>query len=277
MNSKIYLGYVEHERYHPVSHTFKYPIYFYGLDLDELEGLDQKLFLFGYNRLRPASIHDSDYLDGTPGSIKDKLLRMLQEKDPSINVSSIFMITSMRYLNYAFNPVSFYYCFDGNDQIAAMVVEVNNTFGERHIYIPEKTSRESESGENIIYSAKKAFHVSPFNNLEGEYEFSFSTPKNNPENNPENEPGNKPENKINIRIDLVRDNDKAFSANLWGKPLELTSFNLLKTMIRHPIVPHMTKPRIFMEAARLYFSKKLKYHDKPEPVSPMTIKRISKT
>ena len=138
MNSKIYLGYVEHERYQPVSHTFRYPIYFYGLDLDELDHLDQKLFFFGYNRLRPASIHDSDYLDERPGSIKDKLLGILQKKDPSIIVSSIFMITSMRYLNYAFNPVSFYYCFDGNDQISAMVVEVNNTFGERHIYIPEK-------------------------------------------------------------------------------------------------------------------------------------------
>ena len=264
MKSKIYLGYVEHERYHPVSHTFKYPIYFYGLDLDELEGLDQKLFLFGYNRLRPASIHDSDYLDETPGSIKDKLLRMLQEKDPSINVSSIFMITSMRYLNYAFNPVSFFYCFNDQNQIAAMVVEVNNTFGERHIYIPKKTSRDSESGENIIYSAQKAFHVSPFNNMEGEYEFSFPPPKNIPEN------------KIDIRIDLIRDNDKAFSANLWGNPHELTSFNLLKMMLRHPIVPHLTKPRIFMEAARLYFSKHLKYHDKPEPVSPMTIKRIPK-
>jgi len=44
-------------------------------------------------------------------------------------------------------------------------------------------------------------------------------------------------------------------------------------MIKHPIVPHLTKPRIFMEAARLYFSKHLKYHDKPDPVSSMTIKR----
>ena len=262
MNSKIYLGYVEHERYQPVSHKFNYPIYFYGLDLDELDHLDQKLFFFGYNRLRPASIHDSDYLDERPGSIKDKLLGILRKKDPSIIVSSIFMITSMRYLNYAFNPVSFYYCFDGNDQISAMVVEVNNTFGERHIYIPEKKNRNSESGENMLYSAKKAFHVSPFNNLEGEYEFSFPTP------------GHEPGNKIDIRIDLIRENEKAFSAKLWGKPLELTSANLLKIMIRHPIVTHMTKPRIFMEAARLYFSKHLKYHDKPDPVSPMTIKRI---
>jgi cyclopropane-fatty-acyl-phospholipid synthase len=262
MNSKIYLGYVDHERYQPVSHTFKYPIYFYGLDLDELDHLDQKLFLFGYNRLRPASIHDSDYLDDTPGSIKDKLLQMLQEQKPSLSVASVFMITSMRYLNYAFNPVSFYYCFDDNHHVAAMVVEVNNTFGERHIYIPENKSLNSESVENTIYSAKKAFHVSPFNNLEGDYEFFFSTPNN--------EPGNK----IDIRIDLIRDNDKAFSAKLCGKPLELTSANLLKMMIRHPIVPHLTKPRIFMEAARLYFSKHLKYHDKPEPVSLMTIKRI---
>ncbi|MDA3895068.1 MAG: DUF1365 domain-containing protein [Desulfobacteraceae bacterium] len=258
MNSKIYTGFVEHERYQPILHKFKYQIYFYGLDLDELQQLDQKLFLFGYNRLRPASIHDSDYLDDRPGSIKEKLLRILMEKDPSLSVSSIQIITSARYLNFIFNPVSFYYCFDDQNKIVAVVVEVNNTFGERHVYIPDKTK---STGDMEKYHTQKVFHVSPFNNLEGEYDFFFPPPDNEPDN------------KIDIRIDLIRDNEKAFSARLRGKPLELTSFHLLKMMLRHPIVPHLTKPRIFMEAARLYFSKHLKYHDKPEPVSLMTIKR----
>lgn len=257
MKSKIYTGFVEHSRLQPVAHTFQYPIYFYGLDLDELVQLDQTLFLFGYNRRRPVSIHDKDYLDDHPGGIKKKLIRILKEKDSSLSVTSIFMVTSARYLNYVFNPVSFYYCFDQENSITAMVAEVNNTFGERHVYIPEKTQISDKTGDIEKYHTEKVFHVSPFNNMGGMYNFYFPMPGKN----------------IDIRIELIREKNTVFSARLFGAPIELTSANLIRTMLRHPIIPHLTKPRIFMEAARLYFSKRLKYHDKPEPISPMTIKR----
>ncbi len=56
--------------------------------------------------------------------------------------------------------------------------------------------------------------------------------------------------------------------------MPLTAANLIKLILRHPFVPHLTKPRIFMEAARLYFQKHMAYHPKPEPVSPMTIKKV---
>jgi len=260
MNSKIYLGFIEHSRFQPAVHSFKYPLYFYGLDLDELELLDRKLWLFGYNRVRPASIHDADYLDTRPGSIKEKLVRLLYEKNPSLTVSSIMMITGARYLNYIFNPVSFYYCFDDQKQVAAMVAEVNNTFGERHVYIPEKTKDPESSDETATYHAPKAFHVSPFNNMEGDYEFFFPAPEND----------------IHIRISLIKDNNIALSATLRGASHALTSAGLLKMMVRHPLVPHLTKPRIFFEAARLFFARRLPYHDKPAPLSPMTIKRINK-
>lgn len=260
MNSKLYVGFIEHSRFQPVAHTFKYPFYFYGLDLDELEQLDRKLWLFGYNRLRPASIYDTDYLDHRPGSIREKLTRLLYDHNPLLTVSSILMITSVRYLSYIFNPVSFYYCFDNQKNITAMVAEVNNTFGERHIYIPEKTKDSVKPNGNEKYQAQKVFHVSPFNNMEGDYEFFFPPP----------------DNEVNIRINLIRDNEIALSAKLRGTQQPLTSVGLLKMMIRHPVVPHLTKPRIFFEAARLFFAKRLKYHDKPEPVSPMTIKPPSK-
>jgi DUF1365 family protein len=39
-----------------------------------------------------------------------------------------------RVLGYAFKPVSFWYCHREDGTLAAIVVEVNNTFGERHCY-----------------------------------------------------------------------------------------------------------------------------------------------
>ena len=80
MNSTLYNGYVEHDRSLPTAHQFKYAVYFYALDLDELDTLDHSIPLFGYNRLRPSAIHDKDYLDKKSGSIKDKLLVRLREQ-----------------------------------------------------------------------------------------------------------------------------------------------------------------------------------------------------
>jgi DUF1365 family protein len=128
MKSKIYSGFVEHTRYQPTYHSFQYPVYMYGLDLDELEQLDKKLPFFGYNRMRPASIHDADYLDQQPGSLREKLFRFLPDPVKE-NVESVMLVTAARYFHYVFNPVSFYYCFDHLGEAIQVVVEVSNTFG----------------------------------------------------------------------------------------------------------------------------------------------------
>jgi len=257
MKSKLFSGVVEHTRFHPVRHDFRYPLYVYGFDLDELAALDKGLPLFGYNRFRPVSLHDKDYLDAQPGSIKEKLMPFLSADGLREPVASVFLITSARYFNYAFNPVSFYYCVNDQGDIVRMLAEVNNTFGERHLYLPKRKDGDADMGAGGPYYATKAFHVSPFNNLEGEYAFTFSNLNEN----------------LDIRIKLVGEGAEVFRARLSGNALPLTAANHLKLVLRHPAVPHLTKPRIFMEAARLYFFKKMKYHPKPEPASPMTIKK----
>lgn len=256
MKSKLFWGYVEHTRQLPVHHSFKYRLYVYGIDLDELAVLDRRLLFFGYNRFRPVSIHDSDYLDERPDSIKEKLMRYLAAEGIKTRVASIMLITSARYFNYVFNPVSFYYCLNANGDVIRIVAEVNNTFGERHVYIPKQKPQSDNEGAEGPYFAPKAFHVSPFNDVAGEYAFVFSDP------HAEN---------LDIQIRLFKAGAEAFSARLYGKSMPLTAINLLKLILRHPFVPHLTKPRIFMEAARLYFLRHLEYHPKPEAISPMTI------
>ncbi|HWR68923.1 MAG TPA: DUF1365 family protein, partial [Desulfomonilia bacterium] len=98
MRSRIYTGYVAHTRFKPAFHTLKYPLYVYCLDLDELPDLDRTLPLFGYNRFRPASIHDSDYLDNGPGPIREKLLRHLGG-NLAEQVGSIYLVTQPRYFS----------------------------------------------------------------------------------------------------------------------------------------------------------------------------------
>ncbi len=255
MNSLIYTGFVEHTRFMPVYHQLRYPVYVYGLDLDELDILDRKLPLFGYNRFRPASLHDADYLDYGNIKIKDKLYNQLQKEGLDTHVSRVLLITSARYFNYIFNPVSFYYCFSESNGLAAVVAEINNTFGERHVYIPKPVKTPDNNGVHR-FVADKNFFVSPFNTMEGTYEFFFSPLF--------------PE--LNIQINLMRNGDVAFKARLNGSPKSLTPSTHFKTMLRHPLTPHLTMTRILWQAAKLRLDKKLPFQEKPLPVHPRTIR-----
>lgn len=255
MSAYLYDGSIEHCRRKPREHRFRYPLYVYGFDLEELPELDRRLPFFGYNRFRPASVHDRDYLDDGPGTIREKLDRFLAKEGFGEAVARVFLVTSPRYFNYVFNPVSFYYLFAGDGSLAGNVAEVNNTFGEKHLYILRSPGR-AGGDRTAAYSAEKAFHVSPFNRIEGTYEFTFADI----------------EKALDVRIDIRQAGEIVFEAQLRGSPEPLTAASQLRMFLRHPVAPHLSMPRILYQAAKLSFGKKLAYHDKPVPLNPMTIR-----
>jgi len=254
MNSVIYEGFVEHIRHRPVRHRLLYALYVYALDLDELSVLDKSLPLFGYNRFRPSAIYDADYLDASPGTLREKLLRFLAREGENGDIGRVILITSARYFNYVFNPVSFYYCYRTDGTRACIVAEVNNTFGERHVYIPRT---ETGGDEAARYYADKAFHVSPFNDMTGTYEFHFAPLTDD----------------LDIRINLMKDSELFFEARLRGRAVPLTAATHRRVLLRHPLMPHLTIPRIVWEAVKLHFRRKLPVYTKPEAVSLMTIRK----
>jgi len=256
MNSSIYQCNIRHERLMPVKHSFEYPLYLYYLDLSELPLLDRRLPFFGHNRWNLSSIYDSDYLHDNAGSIGQKLAALLQSQGYPENIQKIMMITSARFLDKVFNPVNFYFCFGTNERFSCVVAEVNNTFGEKHLYILQ-ARRNDPAGYPQTFSALKSFHVSPFNNMEGEYQFRFS------------EIGLK----LDIRIQLVRHGEIILKTKVCGNRTPLSPLNHIKTIIRHPLQPLLTMQRILWQAAKLYFIKKLPYYPKPVPHNPMTIHR----
>lgn len=251
MNSMIYTGRVIHRRFNPVEHTLEYPVYFFAFDLDELDALSQGILLFSHNRMNVVSLHDRDYLTGS-GDIKQKICAFLQKRGIS-DISRIMLVTVARYFNYAFNPVSFYYCYDSNNSLKCIAAEVNNTFQEKHLYILDTPKKKTEG--KIIFEQMKQFHVSPFNNMDGYYVMSFS------------EPGER----ISIDITLRREDKTILYAHLEGESKPLRADTLLRTLRRFPLTVVKTVMRIYKEAFKLFFLKKLPYHPKPNPLSPMTI------
>jgi len=257
MKSVIYRGYVEHQRLEPVRHHFRYPVYGYGLFLEELAELDRRLPFFGYNRLRPVAIHDRDYLTPGRGNIEEKLIDLLRREQTVDRITSILLVTSARYFNHVFNPVSFYYCFGHDGSLEAVVAEVNNTFGERHVYFPKRETDPENPNVPNRYVAEKVFHVSPFNDLRGWYEFFFPVPGKS----------------LAVAINLKKDHKTVFKARLTGQSTPLTSSHLFKTLLKKPMTPHLTLPRILLEAAKLFFFKRMKYHPIPRTDHPMTVIR----
>ena len=260
MHSKIYEGIVEHERFTPAKHRLVYPHHVYALDLDELPQLDRRRLLFGYNRFRPISLHDADYLAPSPAPIRRKLLDHLPAAVSETDIARVMMVTSPRWMGYVFNPVSFYFCFAADGGLSAVVAEVSNTFGEKHIYALDQPLP-GNGAFPARYRAQKAFHVSPFNNMEGTYTFSFADVRRT----------------LDIAIDLHRGDRHILRARLTGNGAPLTVLNQIKSMLRHPVRPHLTLYRIYREAFKLKFARGLRYHDKPIPRSPMTIRRSAPT
>ncbi len=89
MNAFLYNGLIEHHRHKPKDHQFRYPLYVYGFDLGDLPEMDRRLPFFGYNRFRPASVHDKDYLDSGPGTIRHRFTtRITSTADPGRSARS---------------------------------------------------------------------------------------------------------------------------------------------------------------------------------------------
>jgi cyclopropane-fatty-acyl-phospholipid synthase len=262
MNSRIYLSHVAHNRFYPTKHEFEYPVTSFLFDLDELPLLNN--FLFGYNRHALLSLWDKDYLSLAPGGIKERLISfILNNSELDVNsIRQILLLTSPRILNYAFNPVSFYFCYTADQKILAMVAEVNNTFGERHLYLlTEKQRVETKGGLDYNYTTQKNFYVSPFFDVKGEYVFNFKDIHK----------------QLDIKVTLAKDDKTVFFARLYcdKQPLPWTSKYILRGILQYPSYAFLNMPRITYEASRLYFSKKLPLVKRPEPAGLHTVKRRS--
>jgi DUF1365 family protein len=160
----IGFGQVRHTRLKPARHAFDYPTYFLMLPLRALR--QDGSGALARNRRALLSFHDRDHGAGGPDCLAwlDDLLLAEGVKGAD---GEIWLHTYPRVLGYTFKPVSFWYCHRADGTLRAIVVEVNNTFGERHCYLLDAPLYGQE------LRANKVFHVSPFCSIEGRYRFRF--------------------------------------------------------------------------------------------------------
>ena len=162
-------GEVAHARHRPTRHAFTYPAFCLRLPLSQLAELSARGI--AYNGRGAVSFHDRDHgpCDGSPLL---PWIRSLLAAEGVAADGEVVLHAFPRMFGYVFNPVSFWVCHDRAGQVRAVLCEVCNTFGERHNYLlAHPDGRPLASGETL--GAPKVFHVSPFCDVKGRYEFRF--------------------------------------------------------------------------------------------------------
>jgi uncharacterized protein len=236
---------VFHARMRPRRNQFRYGALYLVANVDALS-LPRREGLFSVDRTNLFSIRPSDYGDGvTPPA------RWIRNVLDSWNVTEAdgeaWLMTMPRILGYAFNPVSFWFCFDRDGALRAVLAEVNNTFGERHSYLCFRDDHGPIGPQDTVL-ARKVFHVSPFIEVEGEYSFKFSATAE----------------RVAVSIDLSDGDGVLLRTSVGGLAAPLTSMRLLGALVRNPLFPLKVIALIHYQAAKL-FLKGVRHFGKPVP------------
>lgn len=232
MTSHLLVGKVQHRRSRPVSYGLEHDVFYAALDLDELDEVTGRSRLIRRNRRGLVEFRDADHLPAPSADVPADVRAILAAEGEDPTGWRITLITNLRILGYVFNPASFYLCRDGAGVLRRVLVEVHNTFGERHLY----PLRPAEPGAAFRAGMAKRFFVSPFISVDGRYAVHVRDDAEG----------------VRIAIALRQDDEMVLSTSLVLRRRPLSDRTLLRLLLRYPLMTHRTIGLIHWHALRLW-------------------------
>ncbi|MCA3716812.1 MAG: DUF1365 family protein [Brevundimonas sp.] len=248
----LYVGEVVHQRSANFNHRLRYSLYMLLLDIDRIEGTTRRLRLLSQGRTGLMSFSARDHGDRSDTPLRDQIQTHLAGAGIDLQGGAIRLLTMPRILGYGFNPISVYFCYRPDGQVAALVYEVTNTFHERHSYlvaVPE----DAPPGP-LRQTTEKRFFVSPYMDMALTYDFTVRLPGE----------------AVSIVVAVRRGDTPVLTASFAGRRRPLTDGQVLRAFLTHPLVTWKVTAGIHWEALKMMI-KGARYRHRggvpPQPVS----------
>jgi DUF1365 family protein len=232
MRSHLLAGKVSHRRARPFVYTLEHDVYYFALDLSELDEVTASIRLVSRNRRNLLSFYDRDHMDPPATNLPAAVRAHLRDQGDDPEGWRITMIANLRVFGYEFNPASFFLCRDARGQLQVVIVEVHNTHGERHLY----TLRPERKARSYVASMDKDFYVSPFIGPDGGYVVRIA-------DNPRT---------LRIAIDMSEGGELLLNTSLVLQRLRLNDRTVARMLTRYPFVTLKTIVMIHWHALRLW-------------------------
>lgn len=165
--------------------------------------------------------------------LRERLAADARNNGVRLPAGRIFMLTHLRYLGHCFNPVSFFYCLDGEDQLRLVLAEVSNTFGGAHNY----WLRPDAGSPTFRSAAEKSLYVSPFMPVDLGYAFALTPPAN----------------RLVAHMETHKDGEVTFDATLMLDRRPWTAAEIRRALVRHPAITASVVAGIHWQALRLWW------------------------
>jgi len=246
MRSHLLEGVVRHRRVRPFAYALEHRVFYVALDLDELDEVPRRIRSISRGRPNLLSFRDEDHLDPPADDLRARMREHLRGEGFDPDAWQVTLVTNLRIVGYAFNPASFFLCRDEAGELRAVIVEVHNTHGERHLY----SLRGEMTPTGFVDSMEKAFYVSPFIEMAGRYTVRARDEPTRLRITINEDPGDGL--LLHTSLDLVR--------------RRMSDRMVLRLLLRHPFVTHTTIGLIHWHALRLWL-RGARFHRHSEAIS----------
>lgn len=233
MGNAIFRGQVRHRRFHPKSYTFHYTTEMFFLDVSSIEQSCKEIPFLSYNRFNLLAFNEKNYLPKHSGDLLQRIQAEITAHGYSDTIKEAYILTNLSYFGFCYNPVSFYYVYNDQQELTYILAEVNNTpWNERYTYVLPCEKNQAKH----TFDTDKVFHISPFMPMKMRYKWYTNIPNT----------------RINFHIQTFIDSKSIFDATLTLKRVTLNSKNIATSLLLRPFISQKVKFSIYWQALKMW-------------------------
>lgn len=201
---------IRHTRRRPWRRTFSHDSSTWLVDLDHLPRRR------GLRGVLAGTFEARDHLGDPEGTLKDNVEHFLRLQGLEPDGGRVLMAANARAWGWCFNPISVFWCFRRDGSPLGVVVEVHNTYGDRHAYLVHPDAQGRARTDKQMY-------VSPFHGTDGWYDVAVPVPGD----------------RLHVAVTLHTDDGASFSASLDGRRADVSPMRTAPAALRHTVLIHL--------------------------------------